>query len=88
MPNDSLDIQAQLEWHKNVNSKMVVMIKNAADVLETYAENLEAILVALKTTQGIYSRLHSNLIEALDEPSSSVSPGLHETELEDVPERR
>lgn len=81
------DIQAQNEWLKNVNSKLVVMIKNAADVLEGYVENLDQILEALRETHTIYSRLHSDLTEAFDEQQATTSNELSQSNSRDVPER-
>lgn len=81
------DIEAQNEWLKTVNSKLVVMIKNAGDVLHEYVLSLDQILVALRETQTIYSRLHSDLIEALDEHRTTSNTRLHQPQSGHVPER-
>jgi len=72
------ELQAQNQWLSNVNSKLVVMIKNAADVLQEYVQSLDQILVALRETQTIYLRLHQDLTEALNEPPNTTNTELQQ----------
>lgn len=66
-------LEARNQWLMNVNQKLLVMIKNAADVLEAYVQNVGAIHVELQKTQALYSKLHKDVSEALGEQSTPRS---------------
>lgn len=70
LTQQNVTLTARNQWLENVNNKMLVMIKNAADVLGAYGDSLDALRSALRETQGIYSRLHADITEALNEQSS------------------
>jgi archaellum component FlaC len=82
LTQENIVLEARYQWLTNVNNKMVVMIKNAADVFEEYHRQLDAIQKAIKETQMIYSRLHTDLQEALNEQGHQQrnSTGFRNTE--------
>lgn len=80
-------LKARNMWLENVAGKMIVMIGNAADVFDEYVKQLDTVQVALRETQGIYSRLHTDLTEAFNEPRQRGSAELCESEQGDAAER-
>jgi hypothetical protein len=76
LEQENVALLARNHWLQNVNDKMLVMIKNAADVLEEYEKQVDLIRVELNKTKQVYSDLHLKLTEAFDDRR----PGLHNTE--------
>jgi len=66
-------LEARNIWLTDTNKKIIVMIKNAADILNAYSEGLKDIQVQIEVTQQIYSRLHNDLTEAFDENKTDRS---------------
>jgi len=64
---------ARYQWLTNITGKLLVMIKHAADVLEEYEKQVSLIGVELNKTKQVYSKLHEQLLEALNDNNS---PGL------------
>jgi len=67
-------LEARVVYLTNVNQKLCVMIKNAADILDQYAETLDLLLVEIRRTKKVYSKLHEDLTEAFGEHSSTANP--------------
>ena len=85
---DNIVLEAKNAWLTNVNNKMLVMIKNAADVLEEYERQVDLIRVELTKTKQVYSELYKNLKEALDEHPNRHDHGLREPEEGDADAER
>lgn len=64
---ENTKLQSQVNWLRNVASKMLVMIGNVGPVLEEYEKHLTLIQVELGKTKTIYSDLEKNIREALSE---------------------
>lgn len=67
LETENTNLRARNIWLEDINQKIVVMIKNAADVLEEYVKSMEQLRVELEITQQIYSRLHRELTRTFDE---------------------
>lgn len=81
LEQDNTILRAKLHWYANVTKKLLVMIKNAADVLEEYEKQVDLIRVELNKTKQVYSKLHTDLQEALNERGNSPDrTELHEAE--------
>lgn len=65
-------LKSRNQWLENVTQKMIVMIGNAASVLEEYAKTTNQLAVELEKTRDVYSRLHSDLQEAFNETSATT----------------
>lgn len=73
-------------WLENVVPKMIVMIKNASDVCNEYAQSLEKMTMEMQNTRNIYAKLHNDLQEAFSDDSRE--PGLSESNEGNISEER
>ena len=71
---ENVKLLAHNTWLANVNDKMAVMLKNAGDVLTTYADSLRLMQTQIQESAQIYEKLHTNLIEVFNEQSPSYKP--------------
>lgn len=80
LEQDNTILRARVQWYTNVTQKLLVMVKNAADVFQAYEENVDQLRVELNKTKQIYSKLHTDLQEALNEQHTSSNTGLHQSD--------
>lgn len=61
LEQEVMTLRARCIYLGGVNKQLCVMIKNAADVLDQYAQTLDLLLVELRRTKEIYSKLNDDL---------------------------
>ena len=84
LEQENIALRSRNMWLENVVPKMIVMIKNAADVCDTYAQSLEKMTLEMQNTRNIYHKLHNDLQEAFSDDNRES--GLSESNERDISE--
>ena len=71
LETENIVLKAQKQWLINVNQKLLVMIDNVSIVFDEYIKQVHQIETELRKTKEIYSNLHSELQEALNEQGTN-----------------
>jgi len=78
LEQENTQLRARNTHLENIVPKMIVMIKNASDVCNEYAQTLEQLTMEMQNTRNIYAKLHDHLQEAFNDDSRRT--GLSESD--------